>query len=206
VTRRKYLLIPAALALIAGWVFAAPFLATSLIVEKPLERADLIVVLSGSAAYKERTQLAAQLYAKGVAPLIAISDDGGRGPWSSSEQANPRFVDLAHRELLQHGVAETAILQLPGEMTGTNSEAKAVSAYVGEQRIRSVLLVTSPYHTYRAYNTFMRWLSTGHIEVGIVSHPPGGSSPFPETWWIHPTGWRDVAGEYVKSPVYWLFY
>jgi uncharacterized SAM-binding protein YcdF (DUF218 family) len=205
VARRKYLLIPATVALILGWIFAAPFLAKSLIVEKPLERADLIVVLSGSAAYKERTLLAAQLYVRGIAPLIAISDDGGRGGWSRSEQTNVPFVELARRELVKNGVAEDAIVQLPGQMTGTDSEAKAVEAYARLGRIRSVLLVTSPYHTRRAYATFEKAFAHLDIELGVAGTAAGGASPLPSAWWHGPTGWRDVAGEYLKSVVYWFF-
>ncbi len=53
--------------LFVGWIFIAPFLAKNLIVEKPVEKADAIWVLSGSAAYIERNQEAAQAYKKGVA-------------------------------------------------------------------------------------------------------------------------------------------
>ena len=60
--------------LIALWIFVAPFLAKWLIVERTLEHADALMVLSGSAVYRERTRIAAELYKQGVAPRIFITD------------------------------------------------------------------------------------------------------------------------------------
>jgi uncharacterized SAM-binding protein YcdF (DUF218 family) len=206
VRRRKILLILSASVLIVCWVCFAPLLAKRLIIEHPLEKADIIVVLSGSAAYKDRTRLAAALYTQGNTQQIVISDDGGRAGWSQAEETNLPFVELARRELVQDGVSNDAITQLPGTMNGTDSEAKAVAAFVAERQTHSVLLVTSPYHTRRAFDTFNKALSGKTIDLGIVPTAIGASSPPAETWWLRPTGWRDVAGEYVKSLVYWLFY
>jgi uncharacterized SAM-binding protein YcdF (DUF218 family) len=206
VTRRRLLIILTACIFLACWVIFSPFLATSLIVEHPLEKADAIMVLSGSAAYKERTRLAAELYAKGIALKIIISDDGGRGGWSQADQTNPPFVELARRQLVQNGVPSEAIVQLPREMTGTDSEAKALSEFVGDQQVRSVLIVTSPYHTRRAYSAFSNVLADRDINVGIVSPPIGPRSPEPKFWWLSGAGWQNVAGEYVKILGYWLFY
>ncbi len=205
-TRRWLLIILPACIFVACWVLFSPFLATNLIVERPLEKADAILVLSGSAAYKERTRFAAELFANGTAPKIIISDDGGRGGWSQADQANPPFVELARRHLIQNGVSLEAIVQLPGEMTGTDSEARALSEFVGEQPLGSVLIVTSPYHTRRAYNAFTNVLAGRDIHVGIVSPPLGPRSPEPRFWWLSGAGWQNVAGEYVKILGYWLFY
>src|SRR5439155_26373806 len=120
----KYLLIFVVLA--AGWALLAPALATWLIVEKPLEHADAIIVLSGSAVYVERTTRAFELYKQGIAPRIFVTDDGGRSGWSSSERENPSFVGLEQIELLKDGVEADAITVLPGNVTGTDSEANAI--------------------------------------------------------------------------------
>ena len=192
------------LALIASWVCFSPRLAERLIVEHPLERADVILVLSGSAAYRQRTALAAEYFAKGIAPRVALSNDGGRAGWSEAEQTNLPFIELARRELVRLGVPPDAIVQLPGEMTGTYSEATTFATASRDLEIRSVLIVTSPYHTRRALNTFNRVMPD--VSVGIVSTPVGHESPNPAWWWLRPAGWRDVGAEYVKSLAYWLFY
>ena len=47
------------------WVLVAWLAARFLIVNTPLNRADVIVVMSGSAVYKERTKRAAEYYSQG---------------------------------------------------------------------------------------------------------------------------------------------
>jgi len=44
------------------------------------------------------------------------------------------------------------------------------------------------------------------VVVGIVSAPLGDGAPKPSTWWLSAAGWRDVAGEYVKSAGYSVVY
>ena len=44
------------------------------------------------------------------------------------------------------------------------------------------------------------------IEIGIVSPETGIQTPPPQIWWLTPKGWQFVAGEYVKSLAYWVYY
>lgn len=200
----KILLIAAAIA--TAWVVAAPYLATYLIVEKPLVNADAIIVLSGSAVYQERTRKAAELYKQGFAPLVFITNDAARAGWSAADQANPQFVDLERRELIAAGVSPDAIKVLDGEVRGTNQEADALAAEIDARPLRSVLIVTSAYHSRRAYWVFSKTLAAKGVEIGIEHAPTGDRTPRPETWWLHARGWQMVAGEYVKSVGYWIFY
>ena len=203
-TRRTGLFVLAVTLCIVCWVFTAPYLASRLIVEQTLERADLIFVLSGSAAYKQRAALGAELFAKGAADRIALSNDGGRAGWSNEERTNLAYIELARRELVSRGVAPDAIIQLPGEVTSTYSEATTLAEAADELQIRSVIIVTSPYHTRRALYTFRKAMP--NLEFGIAATPVGYESPNPNWWWLSAAGWRDVGAEYMKSPVYWLFY
>ena len=122
----KFKVLVLMLILFLGWIFLAPFLATNLIVNKPLEKADAILVLSGSSVYKERTQKAAELYKQGVSRKVFLTDDGISAGWSQSEQRNPPFVELAKQELISQGVAETDIEILKGDVTGTIWEARVL--------------------------------------------------------------------------------
>ncbi len=204
-TRRRNFLLPLlVLVLAVCWVSTAPLLAARLIVEQPLERVDAIFVLGGSAAYKQRAEQAAMYYTSGISARILLSDDGERAGWSQAEQTNLPFIELARRELVRQGVPPDAIIQLPGEQTGTQSEAETLASVADELQIRSVLIVTSPYHTRRAVSTF-RKIMPG-LTIGIASTPLGRESPQPDWWWIYSSGWRDVGAEYVKSLGYWLFY
>lgn len=196
------------LALFIGWFFLAPFLAERLIVEKPLERADAILILGGSATFKERTQKAAELYQKGISGRILLTDDGGQAGWSRAEQRNPKFVELAQKSLIEQGVSPTAIEILEPTVAGTIDEARAFAEKAKTENLKSVVLVTSAYHTRRALWTFTRVSAAENsaAEIGIESARAGIQTPLPSRWWLSGAGWNLVAGEYVKSAYYWLCY
>lgn len=195
-----------AIIIVAAWIIAAPYLATYLIVEKPLANADAIIVLSGSAVYQERTRKAAELYKQGIAPLIFVTNDAARAGWSEADHANPPFVDLERRELIANGVPPDAIKLLDGEVLGTNQEANVLAAEIDARPLRSVLIVTSAYHSRRALWIFNKTLAGKGVDVGIEHAPTGDRTPTPGTWWLKPRGWPMVAGEYVKFVGYWMFY
>ena len=203
---RKLKFALAAAVVLAVWALIAPSLANYLIVEKPLERADALLVLSGSAVYKERTRKAAELYRQGVAARIFITDDGQRSGWSQASKSNPSFVELEQRALIADGVSPDAITVLPGVVSGTDQEAKLLADEVNARPLKSVLIVTSPYHTRRALRTFEKILAEKDIEIGIAHPPVGEQSPSPNYWWLAPRGWQTVGAEYLKSAVYWAYY
>ena len=188
------------------WIFFAWFLAEKLIVEKPLEQADAILVLGGSKVYLERTQRAAELYKKGVASKILLTDDGGRAGWSNVEQRNPPFVELAKKELIAQGVAIENIEILLPQVTGTISEAQNLRKKIEETNWQKILIVTSAYHTRRSLWTFQNVLDENKTEIGIEAVSPGQQTPKAFVWWLSPFGWSVVAGEYVKLIYYWVNY
>lgn len=196
------------LALFAAWFFAAWFLAEALIASAPLERADAILVLGGSATYVERTQKAADLYKNGVARRVLLTNDGERGGWSSSERRNTPYVELARNNLIKEGVRAEDIEILEPEVSGTIYEAEILARRAEESAWRELLLVTSAYHTRRARWTFERRFKAGGVEcrIGIESAPVGAQTPKTFSWWLSPAGWNFVAGEYAKAAYYWVYY
>ena len=202
----KFLLI--FLILFGVWLFLAPFLARNLIIEKPLDKADVILVLGGSSTYIERTQKAAELFKKGAAPKIYLTDDGEQAGWSKIEKRNPPYFELARNSLIAQGVPPENIEILEPQVTGTIYEARILSEKAKSANLKSVLIVTSAYHTRRAFSTFQRIFTENNqpTELGIVSPPTGEQTPPPFSWWLSANGWNFVAGEYVKSFVYWVYY
>jgi uncharacterized SAM-binding protein YcdF (DUF218 family) len=190
------------------WIFLAPFLAENLIVEKPLDTADAILVLGGSHTYLERTRKAAELYKKGTAAKIYLTDDGEQAGWSQIEQRNPWFVELARKSLIANGVAPENIEILQPQVSGTIDEARLLAETAKRANLKSILIVTSAYHTRRALTTFERAFAENNLptELGIASAPPGIQTPAPRFWWLSVFGWQIVAGEYVKSFGYWVYY
>lgn len=185
-----------------AWILFAWFLAENLIVEKPLERADAILILSGSSVYLERTQKAALVYRQGVAPKILLTDDGGRAGWSRTEQKNPKFVEAARNDLIAEGVAPENIEILAARVSGTIDEAEALRGEIEQTNLKSILLITSAYHTRRSLWTFEKILENKDVQIGIVSPPTGEQTPPPFLWWLTRKGWSLVAGEYVKIIYY----
>ena len=194
--------------LFAGWVLFATLLAKYLIVEKPLEKADAILVLGGSATYLERTKKAAELYGKGIAPKIYLTDDGTYRGWSSREQRNMPVIELAQRSLIAQGVPAENIEVIKPQNSGTIYEARFLAETSKKENLQTVLLVTSAYHTRRALRTFEREFAKENpsAEIGIETAPTGWQTPSPCAWWFSPFGWNTVAGEYVKLVYYWMYY
>lgn len=194
------------LLMIPAWLGVAWFLAERLIVEKTLERADVILVLGGSSVYVERAQKAAELYKKGIAPKIFLSDDGERGGWSRIEQRNTPYVELTRKQLIVQGVAPENIEIFKAIGSGTIYEAREFQKIAAEKNLHSVLIVTSAYHTRRALWTFEKVSAYEKTEIGIIPAPTGEQTPPPFVWWLSSFGWDVVAGEYVKSAYYWVYY
>lgn len=187
------------------WPFAAWGAARVLVVRAGVGRADALVVLSGSAAYRERAAEAARLYREGRAPLVLLSDDGVLGGWSEAEQRNPRFVELAAAELERGGVPAESIKVLGARPTSTYDEAEAVRAYAAAQGLRSLVVVTSSYHSRRALWTWRRVFRGSGVEVGLEP-AEGERTPGAWSWWLSAAGWRQVGGEYVKMSYYAVNY
>ena len=188
------------------WGILAWVAARVLIVNAPLNSADAIVVLSGSSTYVERTQKAAELYRQGRAPLVLLTDDQTRGPWSSALQRNPYFVERATDELIKQGVPAEKIRIVPGLASSTHDEALLLKDYVVARRLRSVLVVTSAYHSRRALRSLRQTFAGTEMTIGLEPVPPGSQTPSRAFWWLHLEGWRSVGGEYVKLIYYWLHY
>jgi uncharacterized SAM-binding protein YcdF (DUF218 family) len=192
------------LAALVSWPFAAWAAAAALVVRADVGRADALVVLSGSAAYAERARRAAELYREGRAPRVLLTDDGQRGPWSEARQENTFFVERAREALLRDGVPAGSVEVLPGRVTSTHDEAVAARAYAERDGARSLLFVTSPYHTRRALWTMRRAFRGSGVEVGV--EPAEADGPTPWAWWLSRRGWRSVALEYPKLVYYYWEY
>ena len=177
-----------------------------LIVSAPLSHADVIIVMAGSAVFKERTLRAADLYREGRASKIILTNDNQQGGWVSDEQRNIPYQELASRYLRRFGVPEDAIETLPEPVSGTYEEAHLLRRYAEAKGWHSILIVTSAYHSRRALWILKQTFAPSGITVGLDSVPPGQQEPRPATWWLYPRGWQMVPGEYLKMIYYRLAY
>jgi uncharacterized SAM-binding protein YcdF (DUF218 family) len=206
--RKRYIAVIFLIALIGCWIAVAPFVADELVVNRPLEKADAILVLSGSSEYIDRTHEAADAFKKGIASKILLTNDGQQGGWSEAEKRNPYFVERAFAELVNQGVPDKAIEILPNFVRGTDDEANLVIRIAVEKKLNSIVLVTSPYHSRRALWTFERAVkkNSATLTVGVITPSENYRYPTRLNWWMSIYGWRNVGMEYVKFTYYWLFY
>jgi uncharacterized SAM-binding protein YcdF (DUF218 family) len=176
-----------------------------LIVRTPSTHADAIVMLSGSATFRERARHAASLYNDRRASRIILTNDNLRSGWSQTEQRNPFYYERARNELLQQAVPEKNIDVSMEPILGTYHEAWVVRSYCETHQIRSIVIVTSGYHSRRALWTFRHVFNGSGIEVNIDPVEAGIETPAPATWWLKSFGWEMVPKEYAKLCCYWLW-
>ena len=208
-TSRRRQLARVAVALVIAWPLVAWVAARSLVVRDELQPADVILVLSGASEYVERTRHAADLFKRGVAPKIILTNDNLRGGWNSEQQRNPYFIEREAEELRRAGVPAAQIEALPEPVASTYDEAVRLRAYAAEHKLGSVLIVTSAYHSRRALWTMRRVFRESGVRVSVAPVATGGTAqqtPPAATWWLSRRGWRSVAPEYPKIVYYWLRY
>ena len=186
------------------WSVVARSAAHLLIVRDELDKADAIAVLAGSSTFIERTEHAANLFKQGRAQKILLTNDNQRGSWSVAKQQNPLYVESAAERLQLLGVPAERIEILWQASSGTHDEALRLREYANTHKLRSLLVVTSAYHSRRALWTLSKVFAGTGIRVGMSPVEPGQQSPTPATWWFYPRGWKMVPLEYLKM-IYYRF-
>jgi uncharacterized SAM-binding protein YcdF (DUF218 family) len=179
--------------------------ARALVVKVALPRADVLLVLSGAPTYRERFLYAARLFVEGRASKILLTNDGVKGSWSRTLQKNPLLSERATLQMTWAGVPPDRIEVLPGRVSSTHDEAQLMRQYAQAHAIRSILVVTSGFHTRRALWTLRQVFRGTEIKVGVEAAIPE-SMTSPGTWWWHVRGWQMVPVEYVKLAYYRLRY
>lgn len=145
--------------------------------------ADAIVILGGG--LHERPERAAELFKQHAAPRIIISGAGD---------------DWINREiLLRSGVPANAIT-VEGNSRTTRENAEFTSELLHEQKIHSVILVTTWYHARRGLKTFEHFAP----ELKFYSRPSYYS--FDRAEWAQHGNGRRIRWEFLKLPGYWIRY
>ena len=147
------------------------------VVDEPPETSDVIVVLSGDNYDAERAARAASLFKSGMAPHVVAT---GRALRSYATT-----TDLMKRDLIEHGVPETAIVPFTHKADDTRDEAAVVSEFVASHGWKKILLVTSNYHTRRSQYIYEHTLPSND-QLLTVAAPDSDYDP--NYWWKTRTG------------------
>lgn len=156
-----------------------------------LRKADAILVLGGSV---HRPQHAAALYREGYAPKVYVSKtliNPDREVLARVDIDLPPGYEINRRLLTKYGVPDKAIWLYGNQLASTAAEAKAFGHVF--PKAERIILVTSPYHVFRAKLIFQRLLPD--VEVLGTSTP---DEPFPARWWADRRGAQQVVLETIK--------
>ena len=143
------------------------FLNYYLVVTKSLEPADAIVLMAGND--KRRLTAVADLYHRGFAPTVLLTNDGILSAWSSEYSRNLYQVEWAQLELIKSGIPKDAIVMLKYTQSGTFYDALNTKVFVQKNKVTSLIVVTSDYHTRRTLWSFEKLFIEQPVKLSVYS-------------------------------------
>jgi uncharacterized SAM-binding protein YcdF (DUF218 family) len=171
--------------------------------EDPLRRADAIFVLGGT--WLERGLEAADLYRDGFAPVIALSP-GRQEPADMAARARgirfPRAAEILADALAASGIPRTAFVIAEGSVDNTADEAVMLRSLTKSRGWRTVIVVTSKFHTRRSGYAMRRALAGTGVDVMIRASRYDVADP--ARWWRARRDVRFVVEEWQKLIAYRL--
>ena len=180
-------------------IFIVPNLGQWLVVMDELQDSDLIVVLMGSVY--DRILEAVDLYDEGYSDRIVLINsylaakdiiiDRGIEAYGNTMLSKMAAMDL--------GVPDDDIIVLDGNSRSTNDEAMTIREYVrNNKEIKSIILVTSIFHSGRAKKIFEKALSVLDREIDIYCSPSKYDPSNVSHWWRNREDFEWVVFEYLK--------
>ena len=145
-----------------------------LVVEDQLVRSDAIILLSDDNFYADRATRAAELYRQNLAPTVVASGVRLR-PYAG-------ISELMTHDLVERGVPKERVVPFPQDADNTREEAEALKTLARQKGWKSVIIVTSNYHTRRARYIF-RKVFPGDIKVAMASARDADFDP--SNWYEH---------------------
>lgn len=159
-----------------------------LIVADPIQPVDAVVILSGDDG--NRLGMAVDLLERGYVYRLVITN--------TNRAANRRLA----REAEQAGYDRDNIFITDLFVDSTRDEAQAVRAFAQQQGWTALMVVTDPYHSFRARLIFNLELRGSGID--IIVRPVVGHWFRSSTWFYHREGWRFVGLEIGKLVNYFF--
>jgi uncharacterized SAM-binding protein YcdF (DUF218 family) len=189
---------------LSGVLPVTPFLYRRLVVADPPRRADAVVVLGGGILDEDspgtgttiRLVHGLRLHHRGYAPLLILT---GGNPVTPEVPESAVMARVA-REL--GTPADVLVLERVADRTATQGEA--VARLARARGVRTILLVTSPEHSYRAARVFRK---TGLEVISTPVDPrrfPRGAIAFSPPYILERIcGLVPIAYEYAAIALYW---
>ena len=173
-----------------------PLVGALLVVQDQIGHADAVVPLAGE---RVRVSYGAALYRQGYATWFAVTD------MVVPEGPPPKpYADLVKDQAVEEGVPAGDILIAPGVAADTYTEALDLRRLSEEQGWRSLLVITSAYHTRRARLILADVFHGTGIAVSVRAVPNDWYTA--PTWWKSPRGRLITGEEYLKLTLFFLGY
>lgn len=148
--------------------------------------ADIVVVLAGDPS-GHRILRAAELVKQGYASKVLVSGPGGA--------YDLHECDLAIPFVVKRGYPASWFVPVPHNAHSTEEEGQALLPRLQELRAHTVLVVTSDYHTRRAWRILRaQWLG---IDVHMIASGDEFFSPY--GWWHTREGRKTFLLEWTKT-------
>ena len=163
-----------------------------LVVRDELQPAEVIHVIAGP---DYRTDYAIRLYQQGNGERIFFT-----GGWCRIHQYN--HGERGRALALAEGVPPQAIATDESPVTSTYSEVVRLKEFMASspEPIRSVIVVSDPYHMRRAWLAY-RWVLGKGINLQMAP-VPFGLTPYQRRWWTDEASRQYVWDEYRKVVYY----
>lgn len=160
------------------------------------EKSDAICILLGE--FRVRPLRAAELYFRGYAPRILIVDFPDDMFFGSLES------QLAQVMTLKIGLPAEKLERIRGRVTSTHEEARFYRDYAEKNGLKSLLIVTSSFHTRRSRWVFEKVFAGSGIKL---SYAAARQPHIDETnWYRSDEGMSTYFNETVKTIYYLLRY
>lgn len=151
-------------------------------------KVDAIVAISGGDT-NARTDEAIRLYKNGWANKLVFSG-------AALDSDSPSNASVMKQRAVDAGVPPKQIF-IDEHAENTEQNARNSSKIFVDQKINTVILVTSGYHQRRASLEFNEFSGN----VLIKNKPVTSDKDWSSFWWATPWGWWLAVGEFVKSVV-----
>jgi uncharacterized SAM-binding protein YcdF (DUF218 family) len=177
-----------------------PAIGAFLIVSDPLTPAEVVLPLAGDL---ERVYYAAKLHQTGYAERVLLTNLP-----LETQPARDAHLRRVRAIATAAGVPETQLVVVPEIAWTTFSEAQNVRAELERLGVRSLLVVTSPWHTRRARMGLRKVFRGSGIRLSVRpvppdALPPGALHPYrPRTWWHARSTRLTTLDEYLKLAAY----
>ena len=168
-----------------------------LVVAHEPQKSDLIVCLAGENI--ERGLATADLYREGLAPSVFLTSGELPDGYTLLKERGlhyPENIDLLAMVLRGLDVPDSAVLKSPQRAASTFDEALSVKGLIEKHGYDSIILVTSPTQSRRAWMIFKKVLREEGCRIFVVPTPYSGFRP--EDWWKTRKYIRQVVLEYQK--------